>query len=69
MRTTEGEDISTPTKHREYMRARGLTTIDDFSESRKRAERRRDEYRTTGKGGATTRDEVARAIDALNRRR
>ena len=30
LRATDGTDISTRSKHREYMRARGLTTMDDF---------------------------------------
>jgi hypothetical protein len=31
MRATDGADISTRSKHREYMRRNGLTTIDDFA--------------------------------------
>lgn len=30
LRATDGTDISTRSKHREYMRARGLTTMDDY---------------------------------------
>jgi hypothetical protein len=30
MRTSDGTDISTRSKHREYMKRHGLTTIDDF---------------------------------------
>lgn len=69
MRATDGTDISTRTKHREYMRTNGLGTIDDFKETFAAAEKRRDAYRTTGKGGATTAADVARAIESLERRR
>jgi hypothetical protein len=30
MQTSDGTDISTRSKHREYMRQHGLTTIDDY---------------------------------------
>ena len=30
LRATDGTDISTRAKHREYMRANNLTTVDDF---------------------------------------
>jgi len=40
-RTSDGVDISTRTKHREYMRRTGLTTVDDYSGGFKEAERRR----------------------------
>jgi len=41
MRTLDGVDVSTRTKHREYMKQRGLTTMDDYrSEWRKAAEDR-----------------------------
>ena len=30
LRSTDGENISTRTKHREYMKRHGLATVDDF---------------------------------------
>lgn len=59
---TDGTDISTRTKHREYMKRHGLTTVDDFTDQWAKQQKARDEYRTTGKGGAITRDDIARAI-------
>ena len=45
-----------------------LTTVDDFKDQWARQRVTRDEYRTTGKGGAVTRDDIARAhTPALNR--
>jgi hypothetical protein len=68
LRTTDGVPIDTRTKHREYMRANGLTTMDDFKGAWEQAERRRVAYRTEGKGGAVTKEDVARAIDSLQRK-
>lgn len=33
LRATDGTDISSRAKHREYMKARNLTTVDDFKET------------------------------------
>lgn len=43
LRATDGTDISTRTKHREYMKRKGLTTADDFTETWKRAAKERRE--------------------------
>jgi hypothetical protein len=67
LRASDGADISTRTKHREYMRANNLTTVDDFKGVWQKAQAERDAYRTTGKGGAVTREDIARAIHDLNR--
>jgi hypothetical protein len=69
MRTTDGVPIDTRSKHREYMRANGLTTMDDFKGTWERAEKQRNAYRTEGKGGAVTKEVVAQAIDQLQRRK
>jgi hypothetical protein len=62
LRATDGTDISTRTKHREYMRQHNLTTIDDYKESWAKAQKQRDEYRQ-GKGhGAITRNDIAQVI-------
>jgi hypothetical protein len=63
LRAPDGSDISTRSKHREYMRRNGLTTADDFTETWKRAEAERDRYRTGQGGGAVTRDDIARVFD------
>lgn len=68
MRATDGTDISTRTKHREYMKANNVTTMDDFKSVWQGAQKQRDEYRTTGKGGAVTREDIARTIHQLNNR-
>lgn len=59
LRAPDGTDISTRTKHREYMKRNNLTTMDDFQGSWAKAEKERDAYRTTGKGGAVTRNDIA----------
>lgn len=45
MRASDGTDISSRTKHREYMRRNGLTTADDFKGQWKQAEQGRTELR------------------------
>ena len=60
-----GPAINSRSRHREYMRRNGVTTMDDFKDQWKRQEKTRDDYRTTGKGGAVTRDDVGRAIHRL----
>ena len=62
LRATDGTDISSRSKHREYMRRNGLTTADDFKDTWAKAQAARDEYRTTGKGGAITRNDIAETI-------
>ena len=64
LRATDGTDISTRTKHREYMRRHGLATVDDYKKTWSEAEKRRTEYRTRGVGGAAT-GEVGRIVHQL----
>mgnify|MGYP000530295656 CR=1 FL=1 len=63
MRATDGTDISTRTKHREYMRQHGLTTADDFKDTWAKQQRAREQYRE--RGGTVTREDIARAIHRL----
>ena len=65
MRATDGTDISTRTKHREYMRANGLTTMDDFNNSWSKAREQRDRLFT--QGGTFRRSDIERAIAKLQR--
>lgn len=65
LRATDGTPIDTRAKHREYMRRNGLTTIDDFTKTWERAAQERADYFKAGKGGAVTREDVARAIFKL----
>ena len=39
---TDGSDISTRRRHRDYMKAHGLTTADDYRETWKKAQERRE---------------------------
>ena len=67
LRATDGTDISSRTKHREYMKANGLTTVDDFQNSWAKAQEQRDHYRQHG--GTFSRRDVERAIQQLQNRR
>ncbi len=60
MRATDGTDISSRAKHREYMRRNDLTTIDDFKQEWADAPRKRELEARKG-----TREAIERAIHHL----
>ncbi len=67
LQATDGTDISTRTKHRAYMRERGLTTVDDFTDTWKQAaEKRADLFE--GRKGSVSKDDIGRAIHQLETR-
>jgi hypothetical protein len=65
LRATDGTDISTRAKHREYMKRNNLTTMDDFSSQWKKAAQERSRYHK--EGGSVTVNDVARVISQLDR--
>ena len=65
LRAPDGTDISTRSKHREYMKRTGLTTADDFKSDWSRANEARTQYRQ--QGGSISRADVARAMEKLRR--
>ena len=67
LRATDGTDISTRSKHREYMKANNLTTVDDFQASWAKAQEQRAKY--VQQGGTFSRRDVERAIHQLQNRR
>jgi len=67
LRATDGADISSRSKHREYMKANNLTTMDDFTGVYAEAQKRREQYYT--RGGTVTNDDVGRAIAQLEKQR
>jgi len=69
LRATDGTDISSRSKHREYMRLNNLTTMDDFKQSFDQSLKRKAEYVTQGKHGAVKREHIERAIHELQQRR
>lgn len=66
MRATDGTDISSRSKHREYMRANNLTTVDDFKDTWAKAQEQRERYYT--QGGTFSRRDIERAIHQLQNR-
>lgn len=65
MRAPDGTDISTRTKHRQYMKDRGLTTADDFKGEWARAAKEREKIRTGAEDkhlSETVRETVTTAI-------
>jgi hypothetical protein len=67
MRATDGTDISTRTKQREYMKANNLTTVDDFKQTWAKAKEQRERYHT--QGGSFTKADIARAMHQVQNRR
>lgn len=67
MQATDGADISSRKKHRDYMQRKGLTTVDDFSSSWAKAKEQRENYYKNG--GSFRRADVERAIYEVNNRR
>ena len=67
LRATDGADISSRKKHRDYMRRTGLTTVDDFSASWSKAKESRENYYKNG--GSFKRSDIERAIYEVNNRR
>jgi hypothetical protein len=66
MKAPDGTDISTRTKHREYMKANGVTTMDDFKDTWAQAKVSRERYMT--EGGSFKRADLERAIHKLQNR-
>lgn len=63
LRATDGTDIGTRAKHREYMRSHNLTTVDDFAGTwAKQAEQR--EARIAGTDTSRTSD-IVEAVNKL----
>lgn len=63
LRATDGTDISSRSKHREYMRANNLTTADDYTQTWAKAEADRKQF-FAGHDNSRTGDIVA-AMDKL----
>jgi len=61
-RATDGTLLDTRTKHREYMRARGLTTADDFKQQWQRESGSRDQFYTSAPDRERA-HQIARAMD------
>lgn len=66
LRATDGTDISSRSKHREYMAANGLTMADDFKNTWAKAQAQRDAYHQ--RGGSFSRRDIERAIHQLQNR-
>jgi hypothetical protein len=58
----DGSDISSRTKHREYMARTGLTTVDDFSGQWAQQAKAREDFYTSGGDHRARREDLARAI-------
>ena len=68
LRATDGTDISSRSKHREYMKQMGYTTVDDFQKTWDKAAQQRAEYYTEGPR-QEVRQDLLRIIEQLQSRR
>lgn len=66
LQATDGTDISTRKKHREYMKRHGLTTADDFKGDWDRAKKEREHYMQNG--GTVTKRDIREVIERLSQR-
>jgi hypothetical protein len=67
LKATDGTDISSRTKHREYMKANNLATVDDFKQTWAKAQQQRERYYQ--QGGSFKKADIERAMhQVLNRR-
>lgn len=66
MKATDGTDISSRTKHREYMKANGLTTVDDYKDTWSQNQAKRERLFT--EGGTFSKRDIERAISQLQNR-
>lgn len=62
LRATDGTPIDTRTKHREYMKQRGITTIDDYTQHFERTAKERDAFYTNAPDPQRAYD-IARAME------
>jgi hypothetical protein len=69
LKAPDGTPIDTRTKHREYLRSRGLTTADDYAQEWKTAATKRADYFTTGGDHAERREAIAQAVEKQPKRR
>lgn len=67
VQATDGTDISTRKKHREYMKRNNLATVDDFSQTWAKSQKAREEFYT--RGGSINRSDIERAMYQVNNRR
>lgn len=67
LKATDGADISSRRKHREYMKRHGLTTADDFGGEWDRAKKARENYYQ--QGGTIRRQDIESAIHRLSNKR
>lgn len=67
LRATDGADISTRSKHRDYMKANNVTMADDFKQTWAQAKEQRESYYQ--KGGSFSRSDIERAIHQTQNRK
>lgn len=62
MRAQDGTDISSRTKHREYMKRHGLTTYDDFKQTFAKEQEKREQFRQAQHTDSELRQEITKQV-------
>lgn len=62
MRAQDGTDISSRTKHREYMKRHGLTTYDDFKQTFAKEQEKREQFRQAQHADSELRQEITKQV-------
>jgi hypothetical protein len=66
---TDGTDIGSRRKHREYMRINGLTTMDDYKDTWAKAEKERQKFYAGDFDHKARREAIGRAMYEAERKR
>lgn len=66
LRASDGADISTRKKHRDYMKRMGYATADDFKDTWAKSQRDRENYMKNG--GSFRKQDIAEAMRRLEKR-
>lgn len=69
MRATDGADISSYTKHKRYMKERGLALLGDFKETGEKARRGRERCFSPQHQSRERRETMGRALHQMRQRR
>jgi len=67
LQAPDGTDISSRSKHREYMKRNDLTTYDDYAGEFAKKRQQRDEYHL-GQRGSVSKNDINEAIEYLKSR-
>jgi hypothetical protein len=69
IQATDGTDLSTRRRHREYMAAKGITLAEDYRDAWTKASQERADYYTRGPDKRAVRESLERAVYQVTQKR